>query len=347
MGEAAKIMCCINAHDHSAASTAAPAASKAVKLNELPILSPVGENGAPDGLLVRVVVYSAHDQPCCHTIFWAPRPQYFDIKEYSAFIKSSLSFENYSIISGEYDSDGIPVNMVGRGCFMICKASKLSRMDCPDIQKWEAFARDSAAEDPRGNTLPPSSPPPSSPAPAEAISNAALAPAPVVTAPAAITTVTTPATAATSAPAGPPCKPNPPVTAVERQPTDAGTAAPRLSTPARQGPPLDVRAPSPPVQHPPPRDSVRATPANAVRPPRINCIASNASSFKGKEAPRASSPIEVVSFKRKEDPPRASSPLIEVVSFKRKRAKAEATGPTKRRRVHEWGSREKPWVLNE
>ncbi|KAJ6499881.1 hypothetical protein DFH09DRAFT_1336281 [Mycena vulgaris] len=137
---------------------------------KLEVVRPDGEEKEGDGeaRLVRVVIYAVAEKQPFQAIFWAPIATLFKFDSYRLPLEVSAvgsSFFGYSTISGGYDPACIPVNMVGRGNFMVYRKLGLHRDTCPGLLMWEGRAAESAENDPRGNTLPPSSPPPRSPSP--------------------------------------------------------------------------------------------------------------------------------------------------------------------------------------
>ncbi|KAJ7062964.1 hypothetical protein B0H15DRAFT_958771 [Mycena belliarum] len=114
------------------------------KESEIPILYPKPEDDKVSRDPVRLVVYcEAHRSPS-HAKCWTPDPLSFDLRGYLGSGWPGITFSWYSVHSERYCLTTKPVNLTGRGRFIICRNSDVNTIDCPRSDLWERRARDSA-----------------------------------------------------------------------------------------------------------------------------------------------------------------------------------------------------------
>ncbi|KAJ7857393.1 hypothetical protein B0H13DRAFT_1902258 [Mycena leptocephala] len=109
------------------------------------------------GLLLYVIIYVQSGNPY-HTKFWVQNPAFFDFTKY-AFKHCTLdpTFLLYSATTDTYEPAAGPVNLAGRGEYMILRKGTINRIDCCGLLRWEQRARQSArdsAETDAGSTQP-------------------------------------------------------------------------------------------------------------------------------------------------------------------------------------------------
>ncbi|KAJ6575939.1 hypothetical protein DFH09DRAFT_1078299 [Mycena vulgaris] len=323
---------------------------------ELEVVCPEGEeqDGDLEARLVRVVVYTAADKPPFHGILWAPRPMSFKFGAYTYKLPvegTARSYRGYSTISGTYDPAWVPVNMVGRGNFMVYRKSSLHRHDCPGLLTWERRAAESVEHEPRGNTLPPSSPP----APPARLLSSALRTS-TTSSPTTVVRfkLAPPAAAASPAPAsittsvGSLSKDNAPVTTV------VTIVAPPAASSSNESAPAVATVP---MVTTPPAASLSNDNAPEVTTARASATSSGASSsIDNAPAATIASVIATPSVasssnaasKREGETwmERSSSPGEIVGSYLKRRAGKQITGPRKKKHnLHPWGSAKNPVVV--
>ncbi|KAJ7065114.1 hypothetical protein B0H15DRAFT_807729 [Mycena belliarum] len=114
------------------------------KESEIPILYPKPDSDKVSRDPVRLVVYcEAHRSPS-HAKCWTPDPLSFDLRGYLGSGWPGITFSWYSVHSERYCLTTKPVNLTGRGRFIICRNSDVNTIDCPRSDIWERRARDSA-----------------------------------------------------------------------------------------------------------------------------------------------------------------------------------------------------------
>ena len=101
--------------------------------------------------LVHVIIYTKRRTPPIQAIFWVPRPTSFKLEEYTlpfdtgtSILNASSKYEVYSVISGNYTPAWIPVNLVGRGNFLILRRCGIPEELCLERLAWERRANASA-----------------------------------------------------------------------------------------------------------------------------------------------------------------------------------------------------------
>ncbi|KAJ7901521.1 hypothetical protein B0H13DRAFT_1882943 [Mycena leptocephala] len=108
------------------------------------------------GLLLYVTIYVLSGNPY-HTKFWVPNPALFDFTKY-AFKHCTLdaTFLLYSATTDIYEPAAGPINLSGRGKYMILRKGALNPIDCCGLLRWEQRARQSARDsaETEGSTQP-------------------------------------------------------------------------------------------------------------------------------------------------------------------------------------------------
>ncbi|KAF8209262.1 hypothetical protein K438DRAFT_1960994 [Mycena galopus ATCC 62051] len=101
------------------------------------------------GRMVFVVIYFRMHRPPYVAKWWAPDAANFTFTDYD-FPHSSLSFLAYSVTNELFTAAADPIDLGGRGKYMIYVKDALSDVHAPGLKHWKQRARDSA-EDERKN----------------------------------------------------------------------------------------------------------------------------------------------------------------------------------------------------
>ncbi|KAJ6556872.1 hypothetical protein DFH09DRAFT_1084576 [Mycena vulgaris] len=102
--------------------------------------------GGKSGVLIHVIIYVESRCSPIHALCWAPTSTSFDIRTYRVVQEWPRStFTAYSVGSRTYERVTAPVDMVGRGQFMIYLKSGVSYFECPRLGTWEQRAQESAS----------------------------------------------------------------------------------------------------------------------------------------------------------------------------------------------------------
>ncbi|KAJ7131852.1 hypothetical protein C8R43DRAFT_956815 [Mycena crocata] len=117
--------------------------------SSLPLLCPTSSsshNNDPRSL--RIVIFSQRFEHTYHARASIPEATKFRFTTLP--LPHGLSngkFLFYSVLTERYEDAAAPVNMVGRGKFMVYLIAGLNRLDCPGLRVFEKMARDSAEQE--------------------------------------------------------------------------------------------------------------------------------------------------------------------------------------------------------
>ncbi|KAJ7626472.1 hypothetical protein B0H17DRAFT_1151039 [Mycena rosella] len=122
------------------------------KESELLILYPKQKNGpaleGKSGSHVHVTVYREARRPALHVLCWMPGV-YFDLGAYDVEEWREAQFLRFCVGTSKYEAAKGPVNMIGRGKYMIYLKKGVHYSDCHRLGTWEERACESADADAR------------------------------------------------------------------------------------------------------------------------------------------------------------------------------------------------------
>ncbi|KAJ7476288.1 hypothetical protein B0H11DRAFT_2235046 [Mycena galericulata] len=117
------------------------------KESQLKVLLPMATDET-HGRRVHVIFYigrGLEPRDASHALFWLPRGMAFLLANYPLLPEwSGVKFHLYCPFGDDYGSSEKPVNMIGRGNFMIYRQVGLGWTYCRWLSTWEERARDSA-----------------------------------------------------------------------------------------------------------------------------------------------------------------------------------------------------------
>lgn len=107
-----------------------------------------GEEDVGPGAFMHVVAYTQRHKAPVHAMFWVAPGAYVQLADYDfPPNRPSSKFVVFSVHTGRYEDAGEPINILGRGKFLIYRESGVSRIDSPRIDVWERRALDSSRPD--------------------------------------------------------------------------------------------------------------------------------------------------------------------------------------------------------
>lgn len=107
-----------------------------------------GEEDAGPGAFMHVVAYTKRYKPPVHAMVWVAPGAYLELAAYDFPPNCSLSkFVLFSVHTGRYEDAGKPMNIVGRGKYMIYRESSVARIESPWIDVWERRALECSRPD--------------------------------------------------------------------------------------------------------------------------------------------------------------------------------------------------------
>ncbi|KAJ7642823.1 hypothetical protein B0H17DRAFT_1148766 [Mycena rosella] len=95
---------------------------------------------------VHVTVYREARRPALHVLCWMPGV-YFDLGAYDVEEWREAQFLRFCVGTSKYEAAKGPVNMIGRGKYMIYLKKGVHYSDCHRLRTWEERARESADAD--------------------------------------------------------------------------------------------------------------------------------------------------------------------------------------------------------
>ncbi|KAJ7140632.1 hypothetical protein C8R44DRAFT_866339 [Mycena epipterygia] len=122
----------------------------------LPLVLPSPPNGS-NSRQMRIITYSKPDERPRIVICWVQDEKSFILDSYPSPL-SEGTYLFYCVIHERYLSAEDPINLIGRGNFLILVQTDVLHSHCPRIQIWEERVRDIAEMDNEPSSLPPSSP---------------------------------------------------------------------------------------------------------------------------------------------------------------------------------------------
>ncbi|KAJ7436359.1 hypothetical protein FB451DRAFT_1193976 [Mycena latifolia] len=98
------------------------------------------------GRIIHAVVYFEANTPPVQRLLYCSVETRFKFMSYSVAqnVSPGRTFLGYSVYSGTYREAEQPINLRGRGNFMVYREGSLRRIDCPGVAEWEARAMESA-----------------------------------------------------------------------------------------------------------------------------------------------------------------------------------------------------------
>ncbi|KAJ7724932.1 hypothetical protein DFH07DRAFT_783141 [Mycena maculata] len=97
------------------------------------------------GCHVHVIIFWKPQELPFHCMFWVPSPEKFVFVDYMLPAHlAGLAFDDYDCINGTYGPADEPINLLGRGKYMIYRKRGLSRWSCMQLETWELRVCDSS-----------------------------------------------------------------------------------------------------------------------------------------------------------------------------------------------------------
>ncbi|KAJ7436363.1 hypothetical protein FB451DRAFT_1193981 [Mycena latifolia] len=96
------------------------------------------------GVIVHVIIYREARKPPFHALCWALTATHFDLGAYEFIRELGAKLLVFSVLNSAYEAARSPVDLAGRGRFMIYRDPSMSYCDCPRLGIWEERARESA-----------------------------------------------------------------------------------------------------------------------------------------------------------------------------------------------------------